>query len=220
VLEFADYQPGLETQQLICQVDFAAIMGPTASGKSSLILEVQQLGLADIHLVPTNTSRELRPGERPGIDVIPSTEAEMRRRIAAGEYAQVAPRTFGGIYATAPENYRTGKLCVMPVIFEALPAFQALPFNSLLPVYVMPPSGEEWNRRIIKHNFTAPEAEKRMAEARRSLAFAATHELAFVIADQLETAVQEFTAVLHGQTPQLSVNEGQAHARYLLSQLT
>lgn len=60
------YRPSPETLERVKGVDFIAVIGPTAVGKSTLI-EAAIAEDPSLHLVVTTTSREPRPGEQDGV---------------------------------------------------------------------------------------------------------------------------------------------------------
>ena len=127
-MEFADYQASPEVLRRLPRVDFVAVIGPTAAGKTALIDAVGRRNTA-VHTIMVTTSRPPRSGEQNEIDFHFRALEEMQERAARGEYVQVAPRVLGPMYATAPEDYVTEGLSIMPVIADAMPSFLALPFK-------------------------------------------------------------------------------------------
>jgi guanylate kinase len=217
--DFAGYQPNAKALRGLELVDFVSVMGPTAVGKSTLMDAATKQRPDKVSQTLTSTSRSLRPQERQDVDIHTRSEPEMLRRIAAGEYVQVAPRVFGAIYATAPEDYLPDRISLLPAIPDSLPGFLSLPFRSFRRVYLLPPSFEIWWQRITERQFDATQQQKRIAEARRSLEYAASHELEFIINDRLETATQEFMDILLGASATLPIKDGQKYASQLLSRL-
>ncbi len=194
-MENEQYRPAPHVLDRLKQVSFVAVVGPTAAGKTTLIREAIKRE-PSLHLLLNNTSRAPRPDEQEGIDYRFETRAAMEERIARGEYAQVAPSVFGDLYATAAEDYSLDGVSVMPVLAKAIPVFRQLPFKSFGLVYVVPPSWEAWQQRIVQHSFTADKLATRMAEARQSLQFAVDDgEVRFVINDDLVPAVDDFVVL-------------------------
>ena len=148
----------------------------------------------------------------------------MLQRIERREYVQVAPSVLGDIYATAPQSYTAHGLSVMAVIADAMPAFRALPFRAIRTIFIAPPSWATWNARLQKHGFTPGQRTKRLAEARRSLAFG-LHDSAvtYIVNDDVATAAAELLTMAHGHplTPKLQADQPIARAilRDLLAQL-
>lgn len=142
------YRPSPETLEQIKDVDFIAVVGPTAVGKSTLI-EAAIAEDPSLHLVVTTTSRGSRPGEQDGVHMHFRSQQSMESQAAGGEFVQLAPPVFGSWYATRPEDYGTGGRAIMPVIVEALADFQRLPFKSLRQIIVLPPDAATWRQRLV-----------------------------------------------------------------------
>jgi guanylate kinase len=214
--EFHNYHPNEEILTGLHGVDLVPVLGITASGKTTLIEEAVRQEPDIFHAVIPTVSRSLRHNEQQDIHIHARSEPEMLEAIAAGRYAQVAPRVFGPIYATAAEDYAPDRICLQSIIPAALPDFAALPFRSLRPIYILPSSYQTWRERVKSHAFDAAQWERRITEARRSLAYATTHDLVFVVNDQLDEASNELMAVVQGAEPQVTLFEGRDHARDLL----
>lgn len=186
------YRPAPEVLSRLSRVDFVAVVGPSAAGKTTLIHEAVRRE-PGIRAVLNSTSRPPRPDEGEGVDLRFETRERMRERITRREYVQVAPTVFGDLYATAAEDYATDAVAVLPVLAEAVPTFRALPFRSLRAVYVLPPDWETWRQRMTARHATAERLRRRVAEGLRSLEYARDEpDLAFVVNDDLATATNDF----------------------------
>ena len=193
------YRPSPQALRRLREVDFVAVVGPSAVGKTTLIREAlrREPGL---RLVLNNTSRARRPDEVDGVDYRFETRARMLQRIELGEYAQVAPAAFGDLYATAADDYPTDGYALLPVLADAVADFRALPFRSVRAVFVVPPDAATWRGRLADRGFAPDRLAGRLAEARRSLEFARTDPgLLFVVNDDLATAAADFVALVTGQ---------------------
>lgn len=218
-MDSAEYVPDAAVLAHLPAVDFVAIIGPTAAGKTTL-LNAAIARDATIHLVVVTTNRARRPGEQNDIDYHFRTEAEMRDRIARKGFVQVAPSVLGSLYATAPEDYTTNGISVMAVLVDGMVTFLSLPFKRLRQIYVLPPRWPEWQNRIKAHSFTPEQIAKRMQEARRSLEYAAgSSDVLFIRNDDREDAVNEMLRILQGGTSRLSEGTGRRYALELLKQL-
>ncbi len=194
-----NYQPNEAVLSHLPQVTFVAVIGPTAVGKTTL-MNAAIARCPALHPVVSATSREPRPGEEDGVDMHFCTVEDMQQRIGAGEYVQVVPASKNGaLYATAPEDYATEGVAVMPVMADVMPVFKALPFKIVRSVYILPPSWEAWQQRITSHEFTPEELERRMLEAGRSLRYALEDpDMLFVVNDDLAQATLDFTQAALG----------------------
>lgn len=193
-----EYTPNTEVLERMKQVRFVAFVGPTAAGKSTLIREIIN---ADpiFSMVRSTTSRPPRPSEASKGEFAFRSREEMQARITNKEYVQVAPIVLDHLYATAPEDYSTKGIALMPVVSAAIPAFRKIPFESFCVVYVLPPNDAVWQERIVKHGFDQQHLQKRMQEAARSLQFALCESnVRFVINDSLADATIRCTRIAQG----------------------
>jgi guanylate kinase len=213
------YKPNRAALAHLSSVDFVAIVGPTAAGKTTLIRTAMAAN-SQVQQVLVTTSRDPRPGEQDGVDYSFRSQVEMHDRMKRGEFVQVAPSILGALYATLPEAYAKDGFSVMAVIVQAIPDFLALPFKRMRQIYILPPSWDVWKRRIDSHNFTPKQLEKRLAEAKISLTYAAVSEdVLYVKNDDLALASAEFSRIIMGQKPAVSRLEGQMFAQNLLPNL-
>lgn len=214
------YRPTMDVLDHLANVDFVAVVAPTAAGKTSIINAVTRKEPA-LHKVLNNTSRAPRPGEREGVDFRFLSKQTMEARIAKGEYVQVAPTVFGDLYATAPEDYSADGIAMLEVLSDAVPVFRSLPFKSVRAIYIVPPSWVEWQRRIKTHNFTPEQLHKRMTEAKKSLEFALNdNHTKFVVNDKLGQAVEDFIALALNRPLSVKLETDQDKARQIVRALT
>jgi guanylate kinase len=193
-----EYKPNESVLGHLPNITFVAVVGPTAVGKTTL-MNAAAARCPALHQVISTMSREPRPGEENDVDVHFRTREEMETKIAAQEYVTAIVNTNGEIYATAPEDYATEGIAMLPVLASAMPMFKALPFKTMRTIFILPPSWESWKQRIETHNFTPEEYEKRMQEAGESLRYAIDNEnLVFVVNDDLVQSTLDFTQAALG----------------------
>ncbi len=212
------YQPAPQVLERLKQVDFVAIVAPTATGKSVTIKEACKW-YQEIHLVPDITSRSPRPGEEEGGYVFRSRE-EMEARIARGEYAQVAPNLFGYLYATEPDGYATEGVAVLPILAEAVPVFRGLPFKSMKTIFMTPPSWEAWQQRLKSHSFTLDQLKGRIHEAVDSLGFGLNDtESLYIVNDDMELAAEDFATLALGKPMPERLKVDQQRAKEIIREI-
>lgn len=215
-MDFSSYQPAPHVLDHLKQVDFVAVVGPSAVGKSTLMARAA----AQDHrltMILTQTSRSLRPEEKDGVDIHSRTKEDMLARIARREYVQVAPALLGDVYATGPEDYPAEGIGIMAVLADALPVFRALPFKSLQVIFVVPPSRERWQSQLKMHRFDPEKLAKRVAEAKQSFTFAlGSPDAHFVINDEVTLAVSDFIALATGDAISPRLQADQARAREII----
>jgi len=215
----ADYTPDPKVLQGLQSVSLAAVVGPTAVGKSTLISAAMKLN-PDIHLVLNNTSRAPRPGEQEGVDYAFHTREEMLEIMERREFVQVAPSLLDEIYATKLDSYATDGVAVMAVLAQAMPDFRALPFKVVRSVFIVPPDYETWQQRIAQHGFTPEQLKKRLAEAVDSLEFALHDDPTYIIVNEdLATAAEDFVTLALGRELSPRLQADQTRAREIVQQL-
>ncbi|MBN1174286.1 MAG: hypothetical protein JXA67_19100 [Micromonosporaceae bacterium] len=213
------YRPAPKVLARLASVDFVAVVGPSAAGKTTLIREAARRE-PDLHPVVNNTSRDPRPDELDGADYRFETRAGMDERIARREYVQVAPNAFGDLYATAAEDYATDGVALLPVLADAVPTFRALPFKSVRVVYVLPPDPLTWHQRLVRRRWSAATHAKRLAEGARSLAFALTDQATlFVVNEVLTTSVEDFATIVLRRSWPARLRRDQTRARTIVEVL-
>lgn len=217
------YRPSNDVLDYLQQVDFVAIIGPTAVGKNSVVDEATKLA-PDIRWTPFTTSRSPRPGEKPGVEYQFRSRQQMEERTTRAEYVNVAPNLLGDLYASAPEDYNQTGVATAAVIADAISTFRALPFKSLKTVFILPPSWQAWNDRLLSRDFTPEQSQKRMGEAVRSLDFALRDkQTQFIINDNLAQAAKDFIILAKNKPLPIELQQDQKEAinivRSLLEQL-
>lgn len=217
----AAYQPATDVLERLRQVDFVAVVGPTAVGKSTLIARARALS-PQLHEVMNNTSRAPRPGEQDGVDFNFKTREEMQIEMARHRYAQVMVHPSGDLYATRGEDYPTEGVALLPVLASVIPVFRGLPFKRIRVVYVLPPSFGIWMQRLESRQLDGEQRTKRLAEAQQSLAFAVADTAAFfIINDDLEMATIQFSDLVLGDVvDEASQRAGRVLAKELLAHIS
>ncbi|HSX17436.1 MAG TPA: hypothetical protein VLH86_05050 [Patescibacteria group bacterium] len=218
-MENERYQPAPQVLEQLKQINFVAVVGPSAVGKTTLIREAMKHD-ATLHLVLNNTSRDPRPDEREGIDYRFESRARMEEGIMRHEFVQVAPSVFGDLYATSADDYLPEAVNLLPVLADAMPVFRALPFKSIRTIYVVPPDWDTWQQRLKQHRFSADKLMKRFEEGKRSLEFAwADNTTQFVINGDLMTAVDDFVLLTLGRPLPERLQADQEKARDIVRNL-
>lgn len=214
----ATYQPNPSVLKALTLVDFVAVIGPTAAGKTTLIERAIEQN-KNVHLVRVTTSRAPRPGERDGVDYHFRTQKEMQEGLAAGTFVQVAPTVFDDLYATTSSDYSVSGISIMAVIADAMPTFLSLPFKRVRQIFILPPSWEVWQARIGERSFAHEQLQKRMKEAHASLLYAlSARDISFVINDDIARASEDFHGFILGRHIS-DPHDGKTLARKLLEQL-
>jgi guanylate kinase len=210
-MDYADYQPAPAVLGHVRQVDFVAIVGPTAVGKTTLIKAAAAKD-PGLHMLVAGVSRPMRPGEVDHADFHFGDKAEMAKRASGRTYVTVVVGATGDLYTTAPEDYPKDKAVLQAVMAHGMQLFRAIPFKSFRTIFIVPPDADVWHERLSKHPFSPEELARRMREAEVSLQFALSDpDVLFLVNDDLETAVNDLVAMALGRA--LDDRQQAAHAR-------
>ena len=216
------YQPSDAALASLHDVTLAAVVGVSAAGKTTLI---EQLCAADssVHMLVGTTTRVPRPQEIPERDYHFLSVEQAQASVRAGDFLTITPSPNGDLYATSPDAYAHNGLTIMALWASGVPLFRALPFAAMRVVVVVPPSFEEWQRRLNLHDLTDEQHAARMSEARESLAFAAGDSTAICIMnDDLARVTPLFRAAVFGESNDLLAREterARLAARAILRQI-
>lgn len=196
------YRPGQAVLRQLTGRRVVVVVGPTGAGKTTLI-ERAVARDPRLHLILSDMSRAPRAGEVDGVDAHFRTVAEMEQRMARGEYVNAVQGFKGGdVYATDPESFPREGVGIMPLFAEVVPEFRSLPFAALSVLFVLPPSWEVWQERMLVRHFTPEQRQKRLEEAERSLAFARDDpETLLIVNDDLARAERQFVRFSQESTP-------------------
>jgi guanylate kinase len=199
------YQPSLAVRLQLAGVDMVATVGPTAAGKTTIMER------SGVPYILSDVTRAPRKHERNGIDYNFRTDYDrLLQEIEAGEFVQFLVEQNGEFYGTKIASFPTSGPCTMAVVAAAMPRFRTLGFRKVLGVYIVPPSYEEWMRRVsIQHD---KDLAARLREAKESLQIALSDsDFCFLINDDLDEATEAFRRLATGEEP---ANDGlQAAAR-------
>ncbi|MDQ3064741.1 MAG: hypothetical protein M3Q36_00520 [bacterium] len=212
-----DLQPGYRANpQVLAQlshINILAVIGPTGAGKSTI---VRQSGLP---FVIGDTTRAPREGEVQGKDYNFRIDFEnMVREIDDGEFVQYVIQRDIDIYGTRSSSYPASGVCVMSILATALVDFRNIGFNSLRPIYIVPPNHSEWMRRISAHR--DKDLEARLLEAKESLMAALNDpSYVFIINDNLETAISVLQGVARGSVDMNESSRARTSASTLFEHL-
>lgn len=214
-----DYRPAPSVLERLKEVDFVAVVGPTAVGKTTLI-HAAAASSRKVHMMVAGVSRAPRPGEKDGVDFHFDSKRSMQARARRGEYVTVVIGATGDLYTTAPEDYPTDKIVILAVLAEAIPLFRSLPYKSFRTIFVLPASWQQWQERLQSRGFSPEQLAPRMTEAKKSLQFAlGDADTQFVINDDLDAAVKDFEVLALGAPLNDRLHSDRSRAKLLAKAL-
>lgn len=172
--ETVDYIPNLQIAESLSQTTLVMLIGATATGKSSLMLEAEKLD-ADFGMSRGFTTRPMRRGEKPenSYEFIPHTEAGLSQildNVKKRSLVQVAihPVT-DQVYGSEIDDYRK-PFTLIDTLYLAVDNLRQLPFGSIREIGIVSQPDIWWQRLINRSEIVGKQdTGKRVIEAIYSL---------------------------------------------------
>lgn len=214
----ARYRPSPEVHQQLSKITMIAVVGPTSVGKTTLI---QNSG---IPLVISDATRARRPNEVDGVDNFFRHDYDaIVDEIKNGEFVQIAIGSEGDFKGTKLSSYPDSGPAAAPITAASLSNLYSLGFKKVIPVFVIPPSYDEWKQRteLRRQSESAELFANRLAEAKQSFELAlADDRYAFLISDDLQTVRDDFLEAIDGTYPVQKNLEARALVQLIADHLT
>ncbi len=147
------------------------IVAPSGAGKSSLVAGLLELQ-PSIRVSISTTTRAPRPGEISGREYHFVTREAFKALIESGEFLEYA-EVYGNFYGTSKkwieETRASGADVLLEIDWQGAKSVKKI-FPDMVYIYILPPSIEELQRRLIKRAKDLPAViERRLSEAREDL---------------------------------------------------
>lgn len=209
------YQPAQAVKDNLKEVELLIVVGPSGVGKTSIIDN------SGIKYIPSDTTRSKRQGEVDGRDMFFRDDYEdIVNELSNGEFVQVAIGPAGDFYATRGSAYPKQGFATMPVVADVVPILRNIGFKRTVTIFVVPPSFDEWMKRMKSHELTKDQLSKRLFEARRSFEFGlGDKETHYILNDGLNEAVEEVKELLSGIIDKERESKAKATAEIIYRQL-
>ncbi|KOO56966.1 guanylate kinase [Rheinheimera sp. KL1] len=176
------------------------ISAPSGAGKSTLINALLKQD-ADMQLSVSHTTRSPRPGETDGVQYHFTDVSSFKQLIAQDQFIEWA-EVFGNYYGTSKaalaDKLAQGIDVFLDIDWQgARQIKQQLPF--VTSIFILPPSVEALEQRLNQRGQDSAEViAGRMAKARDEISHANEYDY-WVVNDDLETAVQQFSGIIQSQ---------------------
>ena len=173
------------------------ISGPSGVGKGTIVKELLKLQ-SELKLSVSVTTRQPRPGEVEGVNYYYRTAEEFQRMVMAGElleYAQYVSTYYGTPRHYVEEQLAAGHDVVLEIdIKGAIQVKERIP-NGIF-IFVLPPTMEELEARLLKRQTEAAEAmRRRLQVAVDELNYLPLYDYQLVN-DELDVAVNKVQAII------------------------
>ena len=173
---------------------------PSGAGKSTLINALLKQD-ADMQLSVSHTTRSPRPGETDGVQYHFTDVSSFKQLIAEDQFIEWA-EVFGNYYGTSKAALANKLAQGIDVFLDidwqgARQIKQQLPF--VTSIFILPPSVEALEQRLNQRGQDSAEViAGRMAKARDEISHANEYDY-WVVNDDLELAVQQFSGIIQSQ---------------------
>lgn len=174
------------------------ISGPSGAGKGTVCKQLLSLGIPELELSVSATTRKPRNGEIEGISYFYKSKEEFIKMIDNNEfieYAQVYDNFYGTPKSYVQEKLDSGKDVILEIDIQG--AMQVKKNNPEgVFVFIMPPSFEELKHRIVTRGTESKEdILKRMHEAYREVCSSRNYDYV-VINDDVHAAAEKVKSII------------------------
>ncbi len=213
----ANYRISDESKAILNQTKLVLLISVTAGGRNTIISEILKTG--DFHYIISDTTRHKRANngvmEQDGREYWFRSEAEILADLKAGNFLEAAiihnQHVSGISIRELKKAHQNGKIAVNEIeivgmhnIVEACP--------SAIAIFVLPPSFEEWMKRLEgRGDMSKAEKKRRLESAVLEFDAALNHEYySFVINDDFHESVNNIVDIAEGRIDSEVQKKGKA----------
>ncbi len=193
------------------------ITAPSGAGKTTVIRRLLETD-SRLHYSVSVTTRPRRENEVHGRDYFFLSEAEFRKHLDAGEFAEwavVHDHLYGTLKSQIEENLAAGRHVVMDVDVQGAEQLRHTCRAGVF-IYLAPPSLAELERRLRERGTEDPAAlERRLTNAREELRRLPRFDY-LVLNDDLERSVSSVRAIIEAEEHRIERLDPHAVVRNLL----
>ena len=196
------------------------ISAPSGAGKTSLIRCAIE-GLDNVSVSISHTTRLPRPSESDGINYHFISQLEfdaMAKRSEFLEYAEVHGNCYGTSRDSVEKILFKGRDIVLEIDWQGANQVRGI-FDNCCSVFILPPSKDELQRRLIKRGQDNENIiKKRLSAAQEEMKH--YKEADFIIVnDDFQTSCSRLKAILEKHTECIATNTEESQFNVLLSNL-
>ncbi|HHT21200.1 MAG TPA: guanylate kinase [Tissierellia bacterium] len=187
------------------QGNLFVVSGPSGAGKGSIIKELIKQR-RDIWVSVSATSRDPRDGEQEAISYFFKTKQEFRRLIdqqAFLEWAQVFRNYYGTLREPVLEALKKGVNVILEIDIQGALQIKEM-YQEAIFVFILPPSLEELENRIIHRGSETPESlALRLKTALEEIAYIEKYDY-FIINDDLADSTAKLDAIITAENAKVA----------------
>ena len=167
---------------------------PSGSGKTTILKRLLAKGIP-LEFSVSACSRPMRNGEVDGKDYYFLTVEEFKNKIANNEFLEWEEVYAGSFYGTLKSEltriWQTGKHVVFDLDVLGGVNVKKIFKEKALALFILPPSVEELEKRLINRSTETPESlKKRLDRAKMELSYAPEFDVC-IINDNLDVAIEK-----------------------------
>ncbi|MDB5186116.1 MAG: guanylate kinase [Candidatus Saccharibacteria bacterium] len=197
-----DYHVSERSKEILASTKLMLLTGPTSSGRNTLVSALVKTN--DFHVIVSDTTRHPRVNdgvlEQNGVEYWFRTEEEVLTDLEQGKFLEAAiihgQQVSGVSIRELDQAHKEGKIAMTDIEIVGVDNIMKSSPHALA-LFVIPPSFEEWQRRLrSRGQMNDDELRRRMESA--ALEFAAALErpyFIYVINDTIEHAVEQVEAL-------------------------
>lgn len=200
------YNPAEQTKQIVRQTPLLLLVGISGAGKDTMCKKLVESDA--YHQLVTTTTRQPRQNhgviEKDGVDYYFITPEEALRKLQNGEYIEgniYSGNVYGTTVAEMEKALLTGKIAITDIDVNGVANYKKISRN-VIALFVLPPSFDEWLRRLSsRYGDAGPDPadmQKRMHTAIQELEHALQKDYYhFIVNDDLGAAVHAADSIAH-----------------------
>jgi guanylate kinase len=185
------------------------ISAPSGAGKTSLVAKLIDEDLL-VRVSVSTTTRDMRPGEKHGVNYYFVSVPEFEEKIAEGEFIEYA-KVFDNYYGTSRKNVeqhlKAGQDVILEIDWQGAQQIRKQ-FDQVYSIFIMPPSLDELDRRL---NGRGTDSEEVIAKRMKQAVTEMEHYTEFdyvVINDDFETAFHQLHSIFISNRLKLEQQQG------------